>query len=284
MKSYMLPAFWRSVRRLVVFCFGLLGVFLTIRKVYPELRGFLPVYLAAFLTYVIGAYFVLPVFLRSIRVIFRPNHIPKYTTTPDGFACDPVNIALVGTEDEVIYSMTKAGWYIADKKNIRNLARQIACYLTKKPYPNAPFSSLMLFGRRQDIGFQLPIGDSRAKRHHVRFWACHYDVKNNFLDHVYFWRKAFLHKPSKERLLWVGAATKDVGLGLISHNLQITHAIDPDTNAERDLIVKTLRKARVLQSERKVSSGKPYQMRNRVRRIMMDVDGEISLCELKKLK
>ena len=39
------------------------------------------------------------------------------------------------------------------------------------PYPTAPFSTLYLFARGQDVGFQKAIDSSPRKRHHVRFWA-----------------------------------------------------------------------------------------------------------------
>ncbi|WP_342021788.1 LssY C-terminal domain-containing protein [Methyloceanibacter marginalis] len=35
-------------------------------------------------------------------------------------------------------------------------------FVLNQPYPTAPFSTLFLFGRGQDIGFQKAIGDSRA--------------------------------------------------------------------------------------------------------------------------
>ena len=44
-------------------------------------------------------------------------------------------------------------------------------FVLNAPYPTAPFSTLYLFGRPQDVGFQEPIDDSPRKRHHIRFWA-----------------------------------------------------------------------------------------------------------------
>ena len=42
-------------------------------------------------------------------------------------------------------------------------------------------------------------------------------------------------------MLWVGAGTKDTGFSLTQLTFQITHATDPDTNAERDYIIAELR-------------------------------------------
>ncbi len=43
-----------------------------------------------------------------------------------------------------------------------------------------------------------------------------------------------------QRVLWVGAGTKDTGFSLTRLTFQITHATDADTNAERDYIMAQL--------------------------------------------
>ncbi len=37
-------------------------------------------------------------------------------------------------------------------------------FVLNTPYPTAPFSTLYLFGRGQDIGFEKAIGDSPRRR------------------------------------------------------------------------------------------------------------------------
>lgn len=39
---------------------------------------------------------------------------PRLTETADGHPGDPVNVALLGVEEEVVRAMTAAGWYPAD--------------------------------------------------------------------------------------------------------------------------------------------------------------------------
>jgi hypothetical protein len=105
-----------------------------------------------------------------------------------------------------------------------------------QPYPKAPFSTLYLFGRGQDIGFQQPIGDSPRKRHHVRFWALSLERAEQTLDTPSFWLDT-LRPSDDERVLWIGAGTKDTGFSLTRLSFQITHATDADTNEERDFVV-----------------------------------------------
>jgi hypothetical protein len=82
-------------------------------------------------------------------------------------------------------------------------------------------------------------------------------------------------------VLWVGAASLDTGLGVIRHNAQLTHMIHYDTNAERELITKGLKKAGLVKKVRNVSIGKPYRLTNRVISGYMHADGKMKICELK---
>jgi hypothetical protein len=52
--------------------------------------------------------------------------------------------------------------------------------------------------------------------------------------------------PNDERVLWVGAGTKDTGFSLAPLTSQVTHATDSDTNAERDYIVNELKRSRLI--------------------------------------
>jgi Ni/Co efflux regulator RcnB len=61
--------------------------------------------------------------------------------------------------------------------------------------------------------------------------------------------------PHHERVLWVGAGTKDTGLSLTKLTFQITHATDSDTNAERDYIIAELTKNRVIVDANTYRSG-----------------------------
>jgi hypothetical protein len=39
----------------------------------------------------------------------------------------------------------------------------------KRPDDEAPVSTLYLFGRKEDLAFEKPVGGSPKERHHVRF-------------------------------------------------------------------------------------------------------------------
>jgi hypothetical protein len=83
---------------------------------------------------------------------------------------------------------------------------------------------LFVFGRRQDLAFEKPVGKNARHRHHVRFW-----------------KSAELGRAGVP--LWIGAATFDRSVGLSHRTGQITHHIEPDIDAERDELIHDLRAA-----------------------------------------
>ena len=121
----------------------------------------------------------------------------------------------------------------------------IRAFVLNSPYPNAPFSTLYLFGRSQDVGFQEPINDSPRKRHHIRFWALSLAHSEDDVATASFWLNTD-RPPNGEFVLWVGAGTKDTGFSLTRLTFQVTHATNSDTNAERDYIVDELKRSRLI--------------------------------------
>jgi len=146
--------------------------------------------------------------------------VQHLTTTSDGHPGDPVNVVLIGSESELVRAMHAAGWSPADPITLESSLRIAADSVLRRPDPDAPVSNLFLFGRRQDLAFEQPVGDSPRQRHHVRFWR---------------WDRAVDGRP-----VWFGAATYDERVGLSYTTGQVTHHIGPDVDAERDRIAREL--------------------------------------------
>lgn len=273
----------RSIKRLLVLLTGVIVVYLAVWKFFPFFDHRIPITFALLATYLFTAYVFIPAGIRVFHMIFQPIHIPLYCITPDGFASDPINIGLIGTREQILSAMAEAGWSTPDKKNVRSFVRVMSSMLHRKAYPKTPFSRLYLFGRKQDLSFALPIGENSSYRHHVRFWACHLDGPEAFHAHVNFWRR--FHKPVNKmdvRQLWVGAASKDIGLVPIRYTAQITHMIDPNTDAERDVIIDSLRSTHQVEHTSTVKVGAPYELRNRALGGFLRSDGKMRICILKR--
>jgi hypothetical protein len=176
----------------------------------------------------------------SLKVLQR-KRVPRYTTTGDGFPGDPINLVLIGTLAQLNDAFGNCGWSVAEKLTLASCLRMARTFVLNESYPTAPFSTLYLFGRGQDIGFQKAIDDSPRKRHHVRFWALSLERAEATLGTADFWLNTD-RPPLDTSVLWIGAATKDTGFSLTKLTFQITHATDPDTNIERDYILDELKK------------------------------------------
>jgi LssY C-terminus len=181
--------------------------------------------MAVVLVYAISAYLVIPTLWR-VEIVRHPalQGAPRITHTAAGIHGDPLNIALVATEEELVKAMLAAGWHPADPITLESSLRIASSTVFHRPYVDAPVSNLYLWGRKEDLAFEQPAGDDPARRHHVRFW-----------------RSAAVDETG--RPLWIGAATYDARVGFSHTTGQITHHIAPDVDAERDKLINDLRHA-----------------------------------------
>jgi hypothetical protein len=243
----------RLLHRLLILGLGILSVWLIVFVLrFTDQR--LPTILALALTYGIAAYIVLPRAVRMGLKILQRKRVPRFTVTGDGLPGDPVNLVLIGTLQQLRAAFVIAGWSEADRLGVASSWRMICAFVLNSPYPTAPFSTLYLYGRGQDIGFQKAIDHSPRKRHHIRFWALSLARAEATVGTASFWLNTD-RPPHDAHVLWVGAGTKDTGLSLTRLTFQITHATDSDTNAERDYIIAELRNNRVIQDVNSYRSG-----------------------------
>ena len=234
----------RLLRRVLVLGLGILTVWLIV-FVFKFTDRRLPTLLALAVTYGIAAYIVLPYIVRTGLKILLRKRVPRFTITGDGLPGDPVNLVLTGTLQQLKAAFKLAGWSETDRLGLASSWRMVRAFVFNSPYPTAPFSTLYLFGRGQDVGFQKAIDDSPRKRHHIRFWALSLAHAESNLGKASFWLNTD-RPPDADCVHWVGAGTKDTGLSLTRLTFQITHATDSDTNAERDYIIDELRKSEAI--------------------------------------
>ena len=270
----MLRLLKRFFQRLLIFGLGIFSVWLIVFVVFEFADQRLPWILALAATYGVAAYIILPRVVRMGLKILQRKRVPRYTITGDGLPGDPVNLALIGTLQQLHTAFATAGWSEADRLGLASSWRMVRAFVLNSPYPTAPFSTLYLFGRGQDIGFQKAIDDSPRKRHHIRFWALDIALAEATWGTRKFWLNTD-QPPDNAHVLWVGAGTKDTGFSLTQLTFQITHATDSDTNAERDFIIAELRKNRVIGDVSQFQAGQHIEHINHY-----ITDGEITLANL----
>jgi hypothetical protein len=241
------------LRRTAVLGLGILTIWLIV-FVFRFTDHRLPTVLALAITYGLAAYIVLPRIVRTGLKILLRKRVPRFTITADGLPGDPVNLVLTGTLQQLRAAFKRAGWSEADRLGLASSWRMVRAFVLNTPYPTAPFSTLYLFGRVQDIGFQKAIDNSPRKRHHIRFWALSLAHAEAQLGEPSFWLNT--DRPTEaDRVHWIGAGTKDTGISLTRLTFQITHATDSDTNAERDFIIDELIRKEVVSAINSYKAG-----------------------------
>jgi LssY-like putative type I secretion system component LssY len=136
---------------------------------------------------------------------------------------DMANFILIGSQQEVQSALDAANWHVADTSDTRAVLSALTNTYENQDYLAMPMSTLYMFGRRQDYGYEQaePIA-MVASRHHFRLWNS--GVK---------W---------DGQIVWVGAGTHDVGFAKDQRNGSVTHKIDPSVDGERENIGSSLQK------------------------------------------
>jgi hypothetical protein len=244
----------RWLQRILIGAIALLAIWLIVTQVFIRLDERLPLFIALALTYILSAYIILPRIVQIGLFVARRGRIPQLTRAADGLPADPVNVLLIGSGENLIKAFEKAGWVRAEPLTLRTAWKIVRAFTFNQPYPNAPFSSHYLFGRRQDYGFQEPVGESPRRRHHIRFWAVNLNPDADPLDFKY-WTKKQEVDPMMP-LIWIGAGTEDIGIGFTSLTYQVTHRTNKNIDEEREYIFGALRDAEAITDEKYIESNR----------------------------
>jgi hypothetical protein len=173
-----------------------------------------------FVALVLTAFAAAPLWTRAADARSHPalRNAPRVTHAPNGDQGDPVNIAFIGSEEDLHLGLLAAKWAPSDPITLKSSVRIVGDTVFRRKYVDAPVSNLLLWGRKQDFAFERAVGKDPRQRHHVRFWRA---------DKV----------DSLGRPLWIGAATYDIRVGFKQRTVKLTHHIAPDVDTERDKLI-----------------------------------------------
>lgn len=187
--------------------------------------------LGSIVVWLVAAYLLIPMaweYYASLHPSFDEN--PRITETGDKHPGDPLNVALIGSEEQVKAIMKAAKWYPAAALGLESDLRIGADTILSRPDKEAPVSSLYLFGRKEDLAFEQPVGDNPRHRHHVRLWKT--------------------PEPNGDgRTKWIGSAVYDEKVGFSRTTGQITHVTSSNVDKERDYLFKCLDGTKMLSEE-----------------------------------
>ena len=149
------------------------------------------------------------------------ERLPAYTTRPNGSGQgDALNFVVIGTTDQIGGTLVATGWQVTEALSARSGWRTFKSFLFGGRYRYSPMSSLCVFGRNQDAGFQKA-RDSIHQRNHLRIWLT--TLRYQGLD------------------VWIGAISRDIGVYFTTRAWSLTtHAIDPDLDDAREALAEDL--------------------------------------------
>jgi len=131
-----------------------------------------------------------------------------------------LNLVVIGTPDEVGGTLVASGWQVTEALGAGSGWRTAKSFLFGGRYRYSPMSSLYVFGRSQDAGFQKARG-SIHQRNHLRVWLT--PLRYRDAD------------------VWIGAISRDIGVYFTTRAWSLTtHAIDPDLDEAREALVEDL--------------------------------------------
>jgi LssY C-terminus len=183
----------------------------------------------ALVAYMAAAYWILPRLWRHYEHQRGLSGMSMVTHTAQGIPGDPINIGLVGTEEDVVTAFNNAQWFPADPITLRSSIEIVGSVLLHRRYRHAPVSPLFFVGRREDLAFEKLVGGSARQRGHIRLWRV-------------------LDKGEEQRPVWLGSATFDDGIGFSHYTGAVTHRIAPDIDAQRDGLIGDLTRANMLKA------------------------------------
>ncbi len=148
--------------------------------------------------------------------------LPLYSETLTGSRMEPISFIYVGYKNEIVSTFLSHGWYEADPSTVGNTLKALAVGFQGRQYLTAPVTPSYLNFKPENIAFeQSTETHSLRQRHHTRIWLTDYAVPDG-------------------RPIWVATASFDEGVEFAGAAKLPTHHIDPNIDAERVYITKSL--------------------------------------------
>ena len=148
--------------------------------------------------------------------------LPQRSTTQKMIPADFVNLAFIGSREQLESAFQHAGWKTADPINRHSISKNVYAFLKNSSYSHAPMRPFFLEGRAPDINWQKSL-NTYAQRDHMRVWE---------------WEGTEMTGP-----IYVGTATHDKSAGISFKRRQFVHHIDSNIDDERSKIIRDLRAA-----------------------------------------
>ncbi len=185
---------------------------------------------------------------------------PIRSTTPSQVDADIVNLAFVGSRQQLESAFHEAGWDSSDTFNKHSFMRNFYAFLNNSGYAQAPMRPFLLDGKPADMSWQKSL-NSYARRDHLRIWE---------------WSTA-----PDSRTLWLSSSTHDSSAALSIKHREFVHHIAPDIDEERGNVIRDLTVAGCVQSVHMVPRSSVPNFTQNATGDLVRTDGALAVVELK---
>lgn len=143
--------------------------------------------------------------------------LPERSATRKGQPSDMVNLAFLGSEEQIERAFRAAGWTYGDSVSTWSVLREMRALSSLNSYSHLPISKQWLSGQASDFTLQKSF-DSYQKREHIRFW----------------------NESALESDLWVSGAIRETSAAWSFRKRKFIHHVDADLATERETVVRDL--------------------------------------------
>jgi hypothetical protein len=153
----------------------------------------------------------------DMRISEKLLELPERSVTRKGQPSDMVNLAFLGSQEEIERAFRAAGWTYGDSVSTWSVLREMRALSSLNSYSHLPISKQWLDGQASDFTLQKSF-DSYQKREHIRFW----------------------NESAREADLWVSGAIRETSAAWSFRKRKFIHHVDSDLAAEREKVVRDL--------------------------------------------
>lgn len=163
---------------------------------------------------------------------------PRFSEDIIGRPMEPVNVILVGSENDVAKAFAGAGWQPTDRITLANSWQLLVAELFNRPDPTAPGAPSFWRGNPNRWGFERPTQSNSAReRRHIHVW----------------------NTPFRVGVIpvWIGTVHRDVSPKTSFGFSLPVHSIDPAVDRERANLLSEFEKGSCVRQIRQAAVNEP---------------------------
>jgi len=160
----------------------------------------------------------IPAINQDAELTARLTAVPIRTFTKKGKEADVVNVAFLGSQEDLVHAFQAAGWQQSEPVSTHSVVHGMYAFLAKTNFSTAPMSLQLLDGRKPDLTLEKALQTSE-KRNHLRIWRV---------------------VTSDGTPLWIGAAVHETGATLSIRQKGFIHHVSEDLGEEQQALLRDL--------------------------------------------